>query len=479
MDDKEISSKMENEEWMHPWDIQSIIDMINTVSVNAWYGRISECSFRCGDQQIDLNGHCYESGWENFTTTTEIRENGKLLFDMDSACVGSYHLEPYVEGRFTDIKDVKKYLVEKYQDSTFEFVTERAPKAKEYFEPVYLHYIPPKKKKDIPANKKKEIYIKEDGPYAEMREGKILLNRFSYDECKDFRRQSQHEKENLYFLTNDGFFMKALDATNDNPWIDELEITRYYPNSKKKEVRRIVFQKDSDDWELTLPTLAQCLEHPDDYLTLENPVDYLVDGDGYVCIQHVSNSGVMEELRIVCENYDTLYEYPILTRHLLREAESLRYSLNQEVNNIPERFLVIFADAKDWNSKNLIHKVPDENERLEGIYDTYDEAYKVLEEASRSGTPNLTVEIRREIHLDNEDRWCGLTEPPLDVMTTDIHGNVSNNETLHFPECEELDALRDIRDICPPEDYLEIQIESLETQKEKPLIKLIRRVRGR
>lgn len=82
-------------------------------------------------------------------------------------------------------------------------------------------------------------------------------------------------------------------------------------------------------------------------------------------------------------------------------------------------------------------------------------------------------EVEDEIRSDNEDKWYGLTEPPLDVMTTDIHGNVSNNETLHFPECEELDALRDIRDFCPPEE------EILETQKEKPLTKLIRRVRGR
>ena len=45
MDDKEIKLKMENEEWMHPWDIQSIIDMIDTVSVNACYGRISDFSY--------------------------------------------------------------------------------------------------------------------------------------------------------------------------------------------------------------------------------------------------------------------------------------------------------------------------------------------------------------------------------------------------------------------------------------------------
>ena len=162
-----------------------------------------------------------------------------------------------------------------------------------------------------------------------------------------------------------------------------------------------------------------------------------------------------------------------LTSYLLNEAIRLRSLHDREENDKPERFLVVIADAMDWNSEEKIHKNPDENERLEGIYDTYDEAYKVLEEASRSGTPNLTVEIRREIRSDNEDKWYGLTEPPLDVMTTDIHGNVSNNETLHFPECEELDALRDIRDFCPPEE------EILETQKEKPLTKLIRRVRGR
>lgn len=108
--------------------------------------------------------------------------------------------------------------------------------------------------------------------YKEMREGKILLNRFPYNECKDFRRQSQHEKENLYFTTNDdGFFVKMYEAVG-NPKADEVEITRYYSESKNKEVRRIVSQKDSDGFEENLPfsTLAECLEHTDAYLTLKN-----------------------------------------------------------------------------------------------------------------------------------------------------------------------------------------------------------------
>lgn len=202
--------------------------------------------------------------------------------------------------------------------------------------------------------------------YKEMREGKILLNRFPYNECMDFRRQSQHEKENLYFLTNDdGFFVKMHEAVGESK-IDELEITRYYPESKNKEVRRIVSQKDSDGFEenLAFSTLAECFEH---------------------------------------------------------------------------------ADAMYWNSREKIHRFPAENERLEGVYDTYDEAYKVLEEASRSGTPNLTVEIRREIQPDNEDRWCGLIEPPLDVMTTDNHGNISEIETLHFPEQKEIEVVKEKR----------------------------------
>lgn len=276
--------------------------------------------------------------------------------------------------------------------------------------------------------------------YKEMREGKILINRFPYNECNDFRRQEQHEKENLYFLTNDdGFFVKMHETVGESK-IDELEITRYYPESKNKEVRRIVSQKDSDGFEenLAFSTLAECLEHADAYLTLKNPVDYLVDRDGCVCIQHMSNTGVIEELRIVCRDEK-------VTNYLLKEAKLLRSSLDQEVNNIPERFLVVFADAMDWNNKEKLHKYPNENERLEGIYDTYDDAYKVLEKASRSGIHNLTVEIRREVQFEGEDKWYGLMEPPLDVMTTDIHGNISEIETLHFPEQKEIEAVKEKR----------------------------------
>lgn len=274
--------------------------------------------------------------------------------------------------------------------------------------------------------------------YKEMREGKILLNRFPYNECKNFRRQEQHEKENLYFLTNeDGFFVKMYEAVG-NPKLDEVWIEKYYPESKVTARKCILAKKQYEDCEvLEFDTLFENIENVP-YLNLKNPVDFLVNRNGCLCIQHVSNSGVMEELRLNCYSEK-------VTNYLLKEAKLLRSSLDQEVNNVPERFLVVFADAMDWNNKEKIHRFLNENERLKGIYDTYDDAYKVLEKASRSGIHNLTVEIRREVQFEGEDKWYGLLEPPLDVMTTDIHGNVSENETFHFPELKEIDALREKR----------------------------------
>lgn len=274
--------------------------------------------------------------------------------------------------------------------------------------------------------------------YKEMREGKILLNRFPYIECKDFRRQEQHEKENQYFLTNEnGFFVKMYEAVG-NPKLDEVWIEKYYPESKVTARKCILAKKQYEDCEvLEFDTLFENIENVP-YLNLKNPVDILIDRDGCVCIQHISNSGVMEELRIVCRDEKA-------TDYLIREAESLRSSLDQEINDLPERFLVVIADAMDWNSKEKIHRFLNENERLEGIYDTYEDAYKVLEEASTSGTHNLTVEIRREVKISDVDGWRGLMEPPLDFMTTDIHGNISEKETFHFPERKEIEELREKR----------------------------------
>lgn len=160
----------ENKKWQHPWDIQSIIDVIDIVAPEIVlgtfpeYARIKDRSFRCGDQQIDLYAHCYEESREKFTSTTEIRENGKLLFVIDSHHLRKHHLDPYVKGRFTDIEDVKKYLAEKYQDKTFEFVTECVPKVEEDFEYVSLS--------DIRKQKEKEASIKEGVPLPQRRRGR-------------------------------------------------------------------------------------------------------------------------------------------------------------------------------------------------------------------------------------------------------------------------------------------------------------------
>ena len=155
----------ENKKWQHSWDIQSIIDVIDIVAPEIVigtfpeYARIKDRSFRCGDQQIDLYAHCYEESREKFVSITEIRENGKLLFVIDSHNLRTYHLDPYVKGKFTDIEDVKKYLAEKYQGKTFEFVTECVPKVEEAFEHIRLSDIRTQKgasvKEDVPLPPKR------------------------------------------------------------------------------------------------------------------------------------------------------------------------------------------------------------------------------------------------------------------------------------------------------------------------------------
>lgn len=159
---------------------------------------------------------------------------------------------------------------------------------------------------------------------------------------------------------------------------------------------------------LEFDTLFENIENVP-YLNLKNPVDFLVNRNGCLCIQHISNSGVMEELRLNCYSEK-------VTNYLLREARLLRSSLDKEINNVPEN-------------------------------------------------------IRREVKVNDEDGWKGLMEPILDVMTTDIHGNISEKETLHLPERKELEALSSKRIFCPEPE----RISSMK-QKEKPLK---RRGRGR
>ena len=57
---------------------------------------------------------------------------------------------------------MKKYLAEKYQDKTFEFVTECVPKVEEDFEHVSLSDI----------RKEKETSIKEGVPFPQRRRGR-------------------------------------------------------------------------------------------------------------------------------------------------------------------------------------------------------------------------------------------------------------------------------------------------------------------
>lgn len=71
-----------------------------------------------GQHQVDFHYGSRESGWEFFTPSVSVYEDGKLLYREDSSCVDSYHMEPYTEGRFATLDEVRSYLSEKYPTDT-------------------------------------------------------------------------------------------------------------------------------------------------------------------------------------------------------------------------------------------------------------------------------------------------------------------------------------------------------------------------
>ncbi len=119
------------------WNIQSISEAMDIVSVNSMMGGVTQGSFRCGENQIDIQGHTYEPGWEMFAGSVEVRENGRLLFDRDACSVDNYHQESYTIGQFSKLTDVQSYLSDKYQNQPFEVVSEPVPKVQERFDRVW------------------------------------------------------------------------------------------------------------------------------------------------------------------------------------------------------------------------------------------------------------------------------------------------------------------------------------------------------
>lgn len=78
-------------------------------------------SFRTvdGKTQIHVAADFYEPGYEDFSTTVRVYENGRALFVEDAANVGAYHNEPYTQSQFDTLDKAKNYLMQKYDGVEF------------------------------------------------------------------------------------------------------------------------------------------------------------------------------------------------------------------------------------------------------------------------------------------------------------------------------------------------------------------------
>lgn len=80
-----------------------------------------------GGHQLDFDGTTYSNGWESYTSSVNIYEDGIPLISHDSESVDFYRIESYTEGRFHSNEEVARYLKEKYKGASFEEVMNRVP----------------------------------------------------------------------------------------------------------------------------------------------------------------------------------------------------------------------------------------------------------------------------------------------------------------------------------------------------------------
>lgn len=116
------------------WTIHEIVDAMQEVDVNAMMGGVTEASFQCGNDQIDIQGDVIEPAWEMFAGSTTVWENGHLLYQRDAANVDNYHNETYTLGQYPKYSDMVSYLQDKYQGKSFDMVKEKVPVVQESFE---------------------------------------------------------------------------------------------------------------------------------------------------------------------------------------------------------------------------------------------------------------------------------------------------------------------------------------------------------
>ena len=102
-------------------DIKEVLANIGGCTDAAWNGSGDRRKvFESEDgHTIMLEGSVYEPGWESFSGTCHIYEDGVPVFWQDAQNVDNYHNEVYTRSIMTSKDDAVRYLSEKYAGVTF------------------------------------------------------------------------------------------------------------------------------------------------------------------------------------------------------------------------------------------------------------------------------------------------------------------------------------------------------------------------
>lgn len=105
----------------------NVSDMMALVASNAWYGgKPTKIDLFAGDNVVTIEGYIYEPIYEDFSTTSSISLNGKVLFGDDSRSVAAYRHETFQKGVFETAEEAISHIIDVTKG--LEFVVDKVEK---------------------------------------------------------------------------------------------------------------------------------------------------------------------------------------------------------------------------------------------------------------------------------------------------------------------------------------------------------------
>lgn len=94
-------------------DLDSIPAIMGKLADNAWYGKTPRSvTYTIGNNTVEMTGYTYEPSYECFSSTAELRLNGKVLYGLNARNVAPYQNEIYQKGEFEKLDDAIAHLKE-------------------------------------------------------------------------------------------------------------------------------------------------------------------------------------------------------------------------------------------------------------------------------------------------------------------------------------------------------------------------------